>query len=70
MIEAELRFRKKKVRGKKYHPPASYREGRRRLSIDMPLVVHDALLRSSIRHNCTLTSLVIRSVIEKIGKEE
>jgi len=46
------------------------REHRKRLSIDIPTQVHDYVKRESIDHNCTVTSFVIRALIEKQKRDE
>lgn len=46
------------------------REKRVRLSMDVPTVIHSKLKEMAILHNCTITTFVLRAVIEKFKVEE
>lgn len=45
------------------------RDGRKRLSIDLPTFLHDAIRKEAMRYNCTITRYIMRAVIEKIKRE-
>ncbi len=46
------------------------REKRVRLSMDVPTVLHTKLKELAILHNCTITTYVLRAVIERLKVEE
>ncbi len=43
---------------------------RKRLSIDIPTAIHDRVKVLSTVHNCTVTKIVLRALIEMINREE
>lgn len=45
------------------------RKYRKRLSVDIPIVLHQELKKIATRRNITMTRLVIRLVIETIKRE-
>jgi hypothetical protein len=45
------------------------RHGRKRLSIDIPISLHNELKVRSIAHECSLTAYIIRALIEKLNSE-
>ena len=45
------------------------RDNRKRLAMDIPLVLHNDLKLMSIRHQCTITSYVIRAILQKLDVE-
>ncbi len=46
------------------------RQNRKRLSVDIPSGIHDHINIISIKHNCTVTKIVLRALIELIKREE
>lgn len=41
------------------------RPGRKRLAVEIPLVLHDELKKIAIAHHCTTTVVVLRFLVEK-----
>ena len=41
------------------------RTGRKRLSVEIPTVLHDELKKISIAHHCTITMVALRFLVEK-----
>ena len=46
------------------------RNGRRRLSVDLPEKIHSYLYKTTEEKNCTLTKYVIRALVEKLRREK
>lgn len=46
------------------------RPNRKRLSIDVPTGIHDQINIISINHNCSITKIVLRALVELIKREE
>jgi len=44
------------------------REGRKRLSVDLPEKLHAILTEISKKRNCTITKLVIRALVKSLVK--
>jgi hypothetical protein len=45
------------------------RHGRKRLSMDLPLDIHNQLKMMSIKHQCSITALVLRALVKKLDVE-
>lgn len=45
------------------------RMGRKRLSMDIPIDIHNKLKMMSIKHQCSITTLVIRTLVKKLDVE-
>lgn len=45
------------------------RSGRKRLSVDLPLAIHEKLLHIKTTRRCTITKYIIRSIIKKMKEE-
>jgi hypothetical protein len=46
------------------------RLGRKRLSVDVPIKIHQQIKALSIRRNITITRWVLRAIYDKIVKEK
>ena len=46
------------------------RPGRKRLTIDIPIKLHDGLKMVSVENHCTLTKIVVRYLVEKVLEEK
>jgi len=45
------------------------RLGRKRLAVDIPIALHEELKRIAINRNCTITTVVLRFLVEKALQE-
>lgn len=45
------------------------RKGRKRLSVDLPTEVHEALKSQSEKHNLTITRYLLRIIIGQLKRE-
>lgn len=48
----------------------SNRPNRKRLTMDMPIVLNDRLKEMAKHYNCTITKYVLRAIVEKLKIEE
>lgn len=46
------------------------REGRKRLSVDLPLELHKKVEQLASTRNITITKYVIRAILKKVREEE
>ena len=49
--------------------PPEHRPGRKRISLDIPTVLHNMLLDAADINNCTITMYVIRALRERLRRE-
>lgn len=45
------------------------REGRKRLSLDMPTWLHDQIRMQAMNYHCTMTKWIMKAAVEKIKRE-
>jgi hypothetical protein len=45
------------------------RPGRKRISLDVPTVLHDMLLDATFINNCTMTVYIIRALRDRLRRE-
>lgn len=46
------------------------RTGRKRLSVDIPTAIHNAIAQEAVFNNCTVTSYVLRALIAQLKRDE
>jgi hypothetical protein len=46
------------------------RPGRKMLTVEIPIQLHDELKMISVKHRCTLTKIIIRYLVEKVLEEK
>ena len=45
------------------------RIGRKRLSVDLPLYIHNQLKIMAVKQHCSVTALIIRTLVKKLSVE-